>query len=96
MKRLRPVQPGEILKRGFMEPHSLSATALAKELAATAARINDAVLGRRGITAGAALRPARYFNTDARSWLNLQSIYELEIAKERKADGLAWRGSKID
>ena len=42
----------------------------------------------RGITAETALRLARYFNTDARSWMNLQDRYELEIAARDKAEAL--------
>ena len=88
MNRLRPVHPGEILKRDFMDPFGLSATALAKAVGVTPARINEIVRGRRGITAGTALRLARYFNTDARSWVNLQSLYELEVAEQDEADSL--------
>ncbi len=89
MKKLQPVHPGEILKHDFMEPFGLSATALARALGVTPARINEIVLGRRGISAGTALRLARYFNTDAQSWTNLQCLYELEIAKRREADALS-------
>ena len=88
MKKLQPVHPGEILKYEFMEPFGLTSTALAKALGVTPARINDIVLGRRGITASTALRLARYFNTGARSWINLQSLYELEIAKMLEAEAL--------
>ena len=77
MTRLEPVHPGEVLKHDFMEPFGLSATALAKAIGVTPARINEIVRGRRGITAETALRLARYFNTDARSWMNLQDRYEL-------------------
>ncbi len=70
MTRLEPVHPGEVLKHDFMEPFGLSATALAKAIGVTPARINEIVRGRRGITAETALRLARYFNTDARSWIN--------------------------
>ena len=80
MTRLEPVHPGEVLKHDFMEPFGLSATALAKAIGVTPARINEIVRGRRGITAETALRLARYFNTDARSWMNLQDRYELDIA----------------
>ena len=41
---------------------------------------------RRGVTAETALRLARYFNTDAQSWMNLQGRYELALA-EREAAG---------
>ena len=88
MKKLQPVHPGEILKYEFMEPFGLTSTALAKALGVTPARVNDIVLGRRGITASTALRLARYFNTDARSWINLQSLYELEIARVQETEAL--------
>ena len=71
-----------------MEPLGLSATALAKALGVTPARINEIVRRRRGITAETALRLARYFNTDARSWINLQNHYELEIAERDKGEAL--------
>ena len=54
----------------------------------TPARINEIVRGRRGITAETALRLARYFNTDARSWMNLQDRYELDIAERANSDAL--------
>ena len=88
MTRLEPVHPGEVLKHDFMKPFGLSATALAEAIGVTPARISEIVRGRRGITAETALRLARYFNTDARSWMNLQDRYELEIAERDKSDAL--------
>ena len=88
MTRLEPVHPGEVLKHDFMEPFALSATALAEAIGVTPVRIAEIVRGRRGITAETALRLARYFNTDARSWMNLQDRYELEIAARDKAAAL--------
>lgn len=88
MTRLEPIHPGEILKYDFMDPFGLSATALARAIGVTPARINEIVRGRRGITAETALRLARYFGTDARSWLNLQDRYELDIVARDKADVL--------
>ena len=88
MTRLEPVHPGEVLKYELMEPFGLSAAALAKVIGVTPARINEIVRGRRGITAETALRLARYFRTDARSWMNLQNHYELEITARDKADAL--------
>ena len=88
MTRLEPVHPGEVLKHDFMDPFALSATALAKAIGVTPARIAEIVRGRRGITAETALRLARYFNTDARSWMNLQDRYELEIAERDTAEAL--------
>ena len=81
MIRLDPIHPGDILKHDFMDPSALSATALARAIGVTPARVNEIVRRRRGITAETALRLARYFNTDAQSWMNLQARYELALAE---------------
>ena len=78
---MRPIHPGEILCEDYMVPLGLSATALAHALGVTPARINDIVRERRGITADTALRLARYFGTDAQSWINLQTAYDLRVAE---------------
>ena len=78
---MRPVHPGEILREEFMVPLGLSSNALAHALGVTPARINDIVRERRGITADTALRLARYFGTDAQSWINLQATYDLRVAE---------------
>ena len=88
MTRLDPVHPGEILKHDFMEPLDLSATALAEAIGVTPTRISEIIRGRRGITAETALRLARYFGTDARSWMNLQDRYELEVAQREAGASL--------
>ena len=77
-----------MLKHDFMEPFGLSATALAKAIGVTPARINEIVRGRRGITAATALRLARYFSTDAQSWMNLQDRYELSLAERLESDSV--------
>jgi addiction module HigA family antidote len=78
---MRPIHPGEILREEYLEPLGMSANALARALDVTPARINDIVRKRRSITGDTALRLARYFGTDAQSWLNLQSAYDLRIAE---------------
>lgn len=79
--RMRPVHPGEVLREEYLVPLGLSANALARALHVTPARINDIVRGRRGVTGDTSLRLARYFGTDAQSWLNLQSAYDLRVAE---------------
>jgi antitoxin HigA-1 len=79
--KMRPIHPGEVLREEFMAPLKLSANALALALGVTPARINDIVRERRGVTADTALRLARYFGTDAQSWMNLQSAYDLRVAE---------------
>src|SRR5512139_284318 len=78
---MRPIHPGEILREEYMAPMGLSANALAHALGVTPARVNDIVRERRGITANTALRLARYFGTDAQSWINLQAAYDLRVAE---------------
>jgi addiction module HigA family antidote len=79
---MRPVHPGEMIREEFMAPLGLSANALAKALNVPTPRINDVVRGRRGVSADTAMRLARYFGGDARSWLNLQAAYDLRVAEK--------------
>jgi addiction module HigA family antidote len=81
-RKLKPIHPGVHLLEDFMKPLGLSSHALARALHVTAARINEILRGRRGITADTALRLARYFGTDPQSWLNLQTHYDLQVAKD--------------
>lgn len=78
---MRPIHPGEILREEFMRPLGISVNKLGRLLRVTTARINEIVRGRRGITGDTALRLARYFGTDAQSWLNLQAAYDLRVAE---------------
>jgi addiction module HigA family antidote len=78
---MRPVHPGEVLREDFLRPAGLTANALAKALHVPAPRINDVVRERRGVSADTAMRLARFFGGDARSWLNLQAIYDLRLAE---------------
>jgi len=79
-KRLAPVHPGEILREDFLTPMQLSVYTLAQAIKVSRSRVNDLVLGRRGITADTALRLARYFGTSPDFWMNLQARYDLDVA----------------
>jgi addiction module HigA family antidote len=81
-KKLDPVHPGEILQKEFLEPMGLSQNRLALALGVPARRINEIVLGKRGITADTALRLARYFKMSPQFWLGLQMDYELDMAED--------------
>jgi addiction module HigA family antidote len=74
---MRPVHPGEILREDFLVPLGLSVHALAMALRVPATRIHDIVKERRAITSDTALRLARYFGGDARSWMALQAEFDL-------------------
>jgi len=80
-----PVHPGKILLELYLEPLGLSQNKLAEVLDVDPGRISRIVTGKSSITADTALRLARYFGTTPQLWMNLQSNYDLEIAKLRKA-----------
>ena len=82
---MRPVHPGEVLREDYLVPLEMSANALAKALNVPAPRVNDIVRERRGVSADTAMRLARYFGGDARSWLNLQAAYDLRVAELENA-----------
>jgi addiction module HigA family antidote len=79
-RRLPPIHPGSILRDEFLTPMAISVYELAKAMKVPRSRVNDIVLGRRGITPDTALRLARYFGTSAEFWLRLQSRYDLDVA----------------
>lgn len=83
-----PVHPGEILLEDFLKPNGISAYRLAKDIGVPVNRITAIIEGRRGITADTALRLGRFFGTDAQSWINLQTNYDLEVACETIGDRL--------
>lgn len=78
---MRPVHPGEVLREDFLAPLNMSVNALAKALGIPTPRINDVARERRGVTPDTAMRLARYFGGDARSWLNLQTAHDLRVAE---------------
>jgi addiction module HigA family antidote len=82
---MRPVHPGEVLREDYLKPLDLSVNALSKRLGIPTSRLNDIVLERRGVSPDTAMRLARYFGGDARSWLNLQTAHDLRIAEISKA-----------
>jgi addiction module HigA family antidote len=78
---------GVVLSSGLRrapEQQLMSVKQLAKSLAVDAARLNEIVRGRRGITADTALRLARYLGTTPEFWLKLQVHYELRVARQTK------------
>jgi len=85
MNNMRPIHPGEILKKEYLEPLGMSVNALATALRVPAPRVNDVVRQKRAVSVDTALRLARYFNTTAQFWLNLQTSYDLKIAQKSMA-----------
>ena len=61
----------------------MSVNKLALSLGVPATRMGEIVNGRRSITSDTALRLARFFGTTPEFWMNMQTGYELETAKDK-------------
>jgi antitoxin HigA-1 len=88
MAQLAPLHPGEVLREEFMEPLGITAYALAKACQIERPRLERIVREQQGISADTALRLSKYFGTTPEFWMNLQSRYELEEARDEIGDDL--------
>jgi addiction module HigA family antidote len=80
-RKLKPMHPGEVLREEFLEPLELSAGALAKACGLPRTRIERIATEQSGVTADTALRLAKALGTTAELWLNLQTDYDVQVAK---------------
>lgn len=87
--KMRAIHPGEILREEFLVPLGMSANALALALHVPVPRINDVVRERRAVTLDTALRLARFFDTTAQFWLNLQTAFDLKQAEREAGEKIA-------
>ena len=76
-----PVSPGEMLKQEFLAEYGLSQNQLAKALGISPNRIADIIANRRRITADTALRLSLYFGNSPEFWMNLQTHYDVKMAR---------------
>ena len=80
-----PIHPGEILK-DELDGLGIAAAELARQIEVPADRISQIVAGKRAVTADTALRLGRWFGTSAEFWMNLQQLYELDLARRHLGD----------
>ena len=93
MPRIRS-HPGEVLREEYLTPLGMSARQLAGALDVPANRISDIARERRDVSADTAIRLGRYFGTDARFWLNLQTAHDLSKAEaQQDYSGIAPRAA---
>jgi antitoxin HigA-1 len=88
-RKHKPVHPGEVLRKDFLEPLDVSQYRLGKEIGISQQHVGRIVLGTRGITGDVALRLARYFGTSPELWMNLQSQYDLDMARDKAGRDIA-------
>ncbi len=77
-----PIHPGEHLAE-VLDELSITQYRLAKTIGVPQVRIGDIVHGRRAITADTALRIGRALGTTPDFWLNLQRMYDLDVARSK-------------
>jgi antitoxin HigA-1 len=82
-----PIHPGEILAEE-LEELGLSAKKLADVIQVPPNRLYQVLAGKRNVTADTALRLAQYFGMSADFWMNLQSAYELDLARQQSAKAI--------
>ena len=76
-----PIHPGEHLAEELQEL-AISAAELARQLDVPVNRVTAIINGQRGVTADTALRLGHWFGTSPEFWLNLQTLYELRLARQ--------------
>lgn len=80
-RKLKPVHPGEVLLKDFIEPLEITRYKVAKATSVPQRRIDEICAGQRAISADTALRLGRLFGIDPQVWMNLQAQYDLEVAR---------------
>jgi antitoxin HigA-1 len=82
-KQLPPLHPGEILREEFIKPYGITSGKVAKALDLPRTRIERLVNEEAGITGDTAIRLGKFFRTTPEFWMNLQAIYELQVAQRK-------------
>ncbi|MBA3276481.1 MAG: HigA family addiction module antidote protein [Chloroflexia bacterium] len=83
LRERKPIHPGEVLSEDVLAELNMSGRQLADVLKVSPNRISEILRGRRAITADTALRLSRWLGTSPDFWLNLQQMYDLEVARMR-------------
>jgi addiction module HigA family antidote len=73
----RPLSPGSILLREFLEPLGLTQSAFAKHIGVTNARLSEIIHGKRSVTMDSALRFERALGFSAESWIRMQLALDM-------------------
>lgn len=79
------IPPGELLLEEYLKPLGVGQIEAARRLGISLNRLNEIILGKRGITADTALRLARFLKTSPQLWMRLQADWDLHQAMQREA-----------
>ncbi len=78
------IHPGEILLEEYLKPLGAGQVEAARQLGVSLNRLNEIVLGKRGITADTAVRLARFLKTSPHLWMRLQADWDVHQAIQRE------------
>lgn len=70
------IPPGEVLLEEYLKLLRLGQVEVAAKLGISLNRLNEIVLGKRGITADTAIRLARFLKTSPQLWMHLQADWD--------------------
>jgi addiction module HigA family antidote len=85
-KNRKPVHPGEVLIRDFLEPLKLSQVDLAEKMGVPIQRVNTLINGKRDMTAETAILLGKALKTTPEFWMNLQVAHDLFEARKYLKD----------
>ena len=80
MDTMAPIHPGVHLAE-MLDELGITQYRLARTIGVSPRRINEIVHGRRTVTADTALRIGKALGMTPEYWLNLQRMYDLDIAR---------------
>ncbi len=80
-----PIHPGAHLAEELKEL-GITAAELSRQIDVPVNRVTAIINGQRSITADTALRLGHWFGTSPEFWLNLQTLYELRLARREVGD----------
>jgi addiction module HigA family antidote len=95
-RKIKPVHPGRILKQEFLEPAGITQYRLSKATGLSQVQVGNILRGRRSITAETALRLERALGMSAQTWMNLQTLYDLERAMLEEGARIARTTQRLD
>jgi addiction module HigA family antidote len=84
VKNLKPMHPGQVLAEVYMKEMGLNQSQLAEKIGCAHRKVNEVVNGKRSISPDFAIDLERVLGTSAEMWINMQAIYDLWLARQKR------------
>lgn len=83
MNMHNPPHPGEFISGVYLEPNNISGRELAEKLGVAASTLSLVLNGSSRVTPEMALRLSKSLGRSPESWLAMQDIHDLWVARQR-------------